>query len=295
MRFSSVLRFIAPLCVCATLSAQTPSGFIVSTDYRPPHRLLHVAPGQVINVTVAGISASSAAIRGPQGYPLAFGDIRVPIRAAGMDPLNAELVSITQQPCTQFFFGCEPTSSMTLLIPFGLQGLLDRADREATLSVERAGAPVASIPLRVTGDQLHILNSCDETTISVSIFNTPQKLPCTHAVTHLNASLVSAGQPATIGETLVMWVWGGGAPAGEVSANETRPLRFMPTVSFGSEPGRPVASALTFGTTGLTQILFTVPPPTAGTVLPECGSASNVMVTVAGPNSFDRAALCVRP
>jgi uncharacterized protein (TIGR03437 family) len=175
------------------------------------------------------------------------------------------------------------------------------------------GQAAAPIELNPVGDEVHVLTACD-----VALGTPPQApnltgLPCAPLVTHSNGTLVSAGSPASAGETLTAWVFGlgqtnpaatTGQPASTAPAAETFNLNFnysvnaLPTKPFTGDPDRvplvPVYAGLAPGYVGLYQVNFTIPPqPPNGT--PQCANAvqSNLTVSVGGQFSFDGAGICV--
>ena len=313
MRFiRGLLAFVAS---CGVLLSQGRPALLVSTEYRPLQRAFRVSPGQVVTLRIAGLSGSRVPTEFQGDYPIAIEGVRVVVRVSSAEPIYSRMVGVTAEECTQGPSGCDPTSTVTAQIPFELGRLLGSSGEGAgnpILTVESLGARVVSIPLEVVTDQIHILNNCDETAIFVGIFSTVPQNRCTHAVQHLDASLVTADNPATAGETIMLWVLGAGMPGANAlqGSPETFDLRYVPSVTFDYRPNaavspprsgkltNPALTAYTFARTGLTQITFVVPSPPAGGTLRACDAGtvqSNLTVTLSGPESHDGAAICVRP
>jgi uncharacterized protein (TIGR03437 family) len=191
------------------------------------------------------------------------------------------------------------------------------------LTLSQNGQALTSIELNPLADEVHVLTACD---VAVGP-PTPQPanltgLPCAPLVTHTNGTLVSAGSPASAGETLTAWTFGlgqtnpaaaTGKPAAMATTVETFNLDFnyqinaLPAKPYTGDPDtiliHPLYSGLAPGYVGLYQVNFTVPagPPNGIARCSQPGAValggnapqSNLTVSIGGQSSFDGAGICV--
>jgi uncharacterized protein (TIGR03437 family) len=190
------------------------------------------------------------------------------------------------------------------------------------LIINQGGQSPAVIELNPLADEVHVVTACD-----VALGAAPKPnytgLPCAPLVTHIDGTLVRASNPANVGETLTVWVFGlgqtnpsastgqpakMGAPAAEtfnldfnysVNALATKPVQTSPDRILI----HPLYAGLAPGYVGLYQVNFTVPQgPQNGIAhcaLPGSfapGSnvpQSNLTVSIGGQFSFDGAGIRV--
>jgi uncharacterized protein (TIGR03437 family) len=234
-----------------------------------------------------------------------------------------DIVTTSQQPA------CATLTAVTLQIPYELVPLCPLCARPtllpAELFVSANGQNAAAIELNALADQAHVLTVCDVTVLPFGTTPPPNTtgLKCAPVVTHQDGSIVSASNPANVGETVTAWAVGlgqtnpaattglpatGPAPTAQtfvldfnysVNALATKPYTGRPDVI----PQHPVFAGLAAGYAGLYQINFVVPPqPLNGT--PLCAplgtfaaganvAQSNLTVSFGGGFSFDGAGICV--
>jgi uncharacterized protein (TIGR03437 family) len=180
---------------------------------------------------------------------------------------------------------------------------------QAVLRIQDSGTLAAEVVLNPVTDSVHVLSTCDQTGVFLSLaFGLPADT-CVPMVMHARGPLVSASAPAKPGETLVVWAYGLGAidhpvPDNCCSSPDQLPLAVQPfnvNLSY-ADAGRFPLRRLTqvvpnyvgMVGAGLYQIQFVV--PTAPPDLSPCSARSgNLTMQVSGPNSADSAQLCVQP
>jgi uncharacterized protein (TIGR03437 family) len=286
------------------------SSIIMGAGYRNPIPL-RLAPGQVVTIFVAGVGHLDKSLSAT-GLPLpaSLGGISVlmtqsygpkgPISVPSMAvaPFNTCL-----NPGTFGTLPCAKGAAITVQIPFelvpnipGQQGPPNGAQLTASDGISTS----AAIDVNPLPDQLHALNGADTLILNGS---GPE-------VTHADGTLVTPAKPGTAGEELVMYLVGLGPTNPAVpTGTATPPIPPITTNKFlmgfdfrpNAGPMRPVPEStavapifagLTPGNVGLYQVNFVVPSiPTGSATCTDTGS--NLTVTVAGPTSFDGAAICV--
>ena len=210
-----------------------------------------------------------------------------------------------QTPCPASG-ACSPATSLTVQIPYEFN---PESITPAALQFKEGGTVFATAQLQGVIDSVHIINTCDQTGISLSLaFGTPASV-CVPMVMHPRGPLVSSTSPAVAGETLVVWAYGLGAlehPLVEpcCASPDQLPATAHPfNVSLyytdaGGFPQRrlvqmPASWAGAPGG-GVYQVQFVVPalPPDLG----RCNAAyGNLRVLVSGPTSADSASICAQP
>lgn len=292
------------------LSAQSSrSGALVATSYRIPANQITASPGQLSMISLSGVAAKSGlpakADPGPNGYPVELSGIRLRITPATGAAITPQIVAVQQSGCAPTATNCTPATSITTLFPADLP-----TDLTGTLAVQDGTATVAEFPFRAVSDNLHFLNSCDDTLIWVSIFAiAPNPNVCSPNFIQGN-QLVSTANPIRPGGGVATYLYGGGATV--LRNDEFRRLETVQAfdVHFdyrpnapGSRPtpghsltGKPFLS-VGFGG-GVYQVNFMIPPIPDGLQLPRCDGAairSNLTITISGANSMDSASFCVEP
>lgn len=318
---------------------QVPPNSVVGGGYSFPAPV-NVAPGQVLTFFVQGVGRGLAGpVLAPAGdLPMSLAGIsatlrqgaNIPVPVMGVRPISTCITTSVSSPCS----GAGLTA-ITVQMPYDMVGYCGPSCGFGPVYAlapayvwfsegEIAGAMVEVVPF---ASHVHILTACD------SIFASPARLPwqrslvntslpCPPLVTHTDASLVSAQNPARPGEELTIYATGMGVtdPAvrtGKVvrSAAPTK-WPFILDFNFHTDagPSKPASTplpsgeripsyvGLTPGFVGLYQVNFTVPqvpvdllpcsPPIAlGPIF-----QSNLTVSVGGyaiSESYDGAGICV--
>jgi uncharacterized protein (TIGR03437 family) len=282
-----------------------------------------VAPGQLITLFVQGNVQGnvSATLRQTSDYAAPVLAVRpTPDCTIGPSAPCASMTAITIQIPYEIELPC---LACAILYPGSPPQLFVTANGVA-------GAP---FPLSPQTDRIHLLTACDTVVPSGSGFANGSL--CSPLVTHADASLVTAGNPARGGEEIVAYAVGLGpttpaVPTGQAAATATptseaflldfnfrpnalatQPLQPYPIIISGAGPipsspsirpatdglpPGPLFSGLVAGYVGLYQINFVVPQPPAGMLACSFGTVqSNLTVSVGGLNSFDGAGICVAP
>ena len=200
---------------------------------------------------------------------------------------------------------CSPATTVTIQIPFELNPEGD----QSALRFKEHGTAFADVALNAVTDSVHVINSCDQTGISLSLASGLPAGTCAPMVMHARGPLISSTSPATPGETLVLWAYGLGAIDHPIISDccaspDQLPLASQPfTMSFSSpDPARPVLRRLVVAAptyagmvgAGVYQVQFVVPD--APSDIARCRLKSgNLKVLLSGPNSADAAEICVKP
>ena len=285
------------------------------SSYRIPSAALDVAPGQVIVLHVYGvqtaIESNIVPVPDSGAFPKSLNGISVDLvqgKDATATPLG--LRAIYQTHCLA---PCSRVTGITLQIPFELQAdFASRSDPAPYLRIGENGKAAGGVSLNPVTDNVHVLNTCDDSQVYISAaYSVPQNV-CTPVVMVGNA-LNSLYNLAHAGDSLAMWVFGLGAKTSQPEPCCSSPDQLSKPVqsfqlNFDFRPNAPASAAMPgFGVTaspafaayvggGMYQVNFGVPPPPAG--LPACDGVrikSNLTVTLTGPNSYDAAQLCVAP
>ncbi len=316
----------------SSVSLLAQSEAVVGAGYLPPAPV-SAAPGQILTVFVAGLEISSAAHAPAGALPTSLGGVTATLRQGSdravpildVRPVSTcpGLVTIPEQ------VQCATLTAATVQIPYELVPFCPLCARPTLLPAElffsANGHDSAPIELNALADQVHILTACDLILVPPggTLPSNTTGLGCAPVVTHLDGSLVSASNPAKVGEAITAWAVGLGqtdpaastgqpAPA-SASTLQTFSLDFNYTVNAlavkpytgrpGVKPPQPLYAGLAPGYTGLYQINFVVPPePPEGT--PRCAlpgtfapgadvPQSNLTVSIGGGFSFDGAGICV--
>jgi uncharacterized protein (TIGR03437 family) len=297
------------IAVAAGITALGQSGnpnTIAATGYLFPGPL-SVAPGQVITLFVAGVGAGlkQSSVAGPGDLPTTLAGISATLVQS--PEVAVPILRVTPLGLCD----CGATSAITVQIPFELKlppptgGLTAGIE----LFVTENGVAGASRILSPMPDQAHILTDCD----TVLVDSGPSSGRCPWEVTHADGSLVTAANPASQGEELVMYAVGLGAtnpvvPTGKAVTQPT-PTANSFQVGFNFQANAlplappqttaaPVYTGLTPGRPGLYQINFVVPPVPAG--LPACYTGqgadfvnTNLAVSIGRFTFADGALICV--
>ena len=164
------------------------------------------------------------------------------------------------------------------------------------LNVKVNGTVGPDLPVGVIADASHLLNSCD------LILGRPFP-PCHPLITHADGTLVNAGSPATVGETITLYVVGVGVGGGDPPAdnpilipnNRCASIHFLydyPLPSAGLPTGASAyAQSTTYlppdycgvvpGYVGLYQFNVKVPPVPGGAAA--CPSTTPGQIAISSP------------
>jgi hypothetical protein len=316
------LRCAVTLLAAAVCGAQPPgpstgvnSIALAGSGYQVPSPALSVAPGQLITLHVHGISAvidsNLTPVAGPSGYPLVLNGISVDlIQGKDATATSLQLRAAYQTHCVQ---PCTPVTGITLQIPLELDSdFAAKGNLSPWLRISENGKTVGGVSLLPVSDNVHVLNTCDDTQVYISAAYTVPQSVCADVVM-VGGALNSLYNLAHGGDQLAVWLYGMGAitPPGPDCCNSPDQLpRLVQSFQliFDFRPNAPPSPVVSgFGLTsvplfaayvggGLYQVNFAVPPLPAG--LPACDGArikSNLTVTFTGPNSSGAARICVAP
>jgi hypothetical protein len=312
---TSIFRFAFTAIVAACVLNGQPSTagnaiVLAGGGYQTPSPGLAVAPGQIVVVHVHGIATTIesdiVAVAGPSGLPHTLGGISVDlIQGANGTATSLGLIAIFQTRCVD---PCSPVTGITLQIPFDLP--MDSIALPS-LRISENGKPAGGVLLLPVTDNVHVINTCDDSRIFISAaYSVPQNV-CASDVMH-GGFLNSLYNIAHGGDQAAVWLYGMGAkteqPANCCSSPDqlSKPVQSF-LLNFDFRPNAPAVPAVPgFGLTaaplfaayvgGPYQVNFAIPPVPAG--LPACDGVrikSNLTVTITGPNSYDAAKICVAP
>lgn len=287
----------------STAEAQQVAGF----GYRLPGRAITAAPGQTMSVSIFGVNGRfSEPVLGLPG----LNGLPTELRGISLDfvqgPLTIQLpIRAIQQSSCPATGACSPATTITTQIPFEMNP--DSPDAPL-LRIRESGLRVAEVAITAVTDSIHILNTCDQIGVWIGVATDLAPGRCFPVVAHANAQLVTAENPAKVGETLIAWVYGLGAISNPVPAiccasPDQFPLAIQPltiTLSYAG-PGRvplqrfsnilPTYAGLSGP--GAYQVHFVVNAPSTG--LSPCSTKQgNLKVLLAGPSSADSAEICVQ-
>jgi uncharacterized protein (TIGR03437 family) len=288
--------------------AQAQTGIVVAgSGYRNPSNTVTAAPGQILTVSVFGVAARFPKPVFPvtdNGYPTTVQGVSVNF-VQGPVTVQLPIMGVQQTSCPSSA-ACSPATTFTLQIPYELDpGSADAAG----LQVQENGATSALVVLNRVTDNVHVINTCDQTGIFLSAAYGEPAGACVPMVMHAGGPLVDNTAPAKPGETLVLWAYGLGAidhpiPFPCCSSPDQLPLAVQPfNVSFsyldaGGFPmkrlGVEVPSYVGMTGAGLYQVQFVVPAAPAS-LFPCGGISTNLTIQVSGPASADTAAVCLQP
>jgi uncharacterized protein (TIGR03437 family) len=297
------------LALAASYPGRAQTGIVVAGfGYRTPANAIVAAPGQILTVSVFGVAAriSSPVFPPPDsgGFPTEVNGISADF-VQGPLTVQMQIRGIQQTPCPPSG-ACSPATTLTIQIPYELD---PASTSSAALRIKEGGAAVATVDLAPALDSVHIINTCDQTGIYLSLAYDVPPGTCAPMVMHPRGPLVSRTSPAVPGETLVVWAYGLGAidhsiPPDCCVTPEQNPVAVQPynvNLSYadaGSFPLRRLAQLVPTYVgmvgAGLYQVQFVVPPITPGQGIPG-GRPGNLNILVSGPTSADSALVYVQP
>jgi uncharacterized protein (TIGR03437 family) len=306
MPLSHTLPLFVALCLSAVAQPQTGLS-VAGFGYRKPANTITAAPGQVLTVSSFGILKRIPEPVFPvatNGFPTEVEGVSVDI-VQGPVTIQLQIRGIQQSACPTLR-ACSPATTLTIQIPDELS--VD-GSAQPGLRIKEGGATVAEIEVNPVTDSLHVINTCDQTGIFLSLADGVPAGSCVPMVIHARGPLVSASAPARPGETLILWAYGLGAIEHPISSTccsttDQLPLAVQPfNVSFsytdaGRFPLRRLSQAVPTYVgmvgAGLYQVHFVVPDAPAN-ISPCNRGSGNLRVLLSGPNSADGAEVCLQP
>ncbi len=190
-----------------------------------------IAPGEFIALFGTGLAASTQTAKPP--YPSALNNVTVTVNA-------------TKAPI--YFVSA---SQINCLVPYGITG------STATIVVQNGAASSNAVTVPVAAT-------------SPGIYSIDQSGTGSGAIEHSNGSVVNAANPASPGETVVVFLTGLGAvtpalPDGTAGTGNPQNRAVIPTVYVADQQANVMFSGLTPGFPGLYQINVTIPPSISST------------------------------
>jgi uncharacterized protein (TIGR03437 family) len=279
---------------------------VAGFGYRVPANAIVAAPGQVLTVSVFGVAARIAnpvfPAPGSAGFPTEVNGLSADFVQSPVT-VQVQIRGVQQTPCPATGV-CSPATTFTIQIPDELD---PGAASPAALRIKEGGAVVANLDLKPVTDSVHIINTCDQTGVYLSLAYDVPAGTCAPMVMHPHGPLVSQTSPAVPGETLVVWAYGLGAVDHPIPPDccvipDQYPVAMQPftvNLSFadaGSYPLRRLAQLVpTYvgtGGGGLYQVQFVVPPVPSNPGIP-AGRPGHLNILVSGPTSADSALVYV--
>lgn len=303
----AVSSFLLALGLSSATYAQTGIP-VAGFGYRTPANTIVAAPGQLLTVSVFGVAARipNPIFPSPQpdGFPTQVNGISADF-VQGPITIQIQLRGVQQTACPATG-ACSPATTLTIQIPYALD---TNSTSPAILHVNENGALVATVNLQPATDSVHIINTCDQTGVYLSVAVGLPAGTCAPIVMHPHGPLVSEQSPAVPGETLVVWAYGLGAidhpvPPDCCQTPDQFPLAVQPfTINLsyadaGSYPLRrlaqltPTYAGTDGSTSGLYQVVFVVPPIPADPSIPAI-RPGHLNIQVSGPASADSAQIYV--
>jgi hypothetical protein len=342
MQMMTLSRFaltIVASSACGTVLAQTMApALLAGSGYAAP-TAVQAAPGQILTISLYGISARTLEpfhVYDSSGkYTMLNSGISVLLfQSAEPKQVPVAVYAVQQTKCTEADLGCVPVTVLTIRLPFELQipivpgnvclrGTACGNGGSALLRVFDQTTSVGDLALMPVRDNIHLLNSCDQTLMPVSALSGVALTNCIALVQHTNGQLVTKEKPASIGEVLIAWAYGLGTtsplpPNNPMVISVGPPITILEgqlmlttqtfDVGFTLQPNvalsRPADSlAITHpvfagfrDAVGLYQVNIAMPAVLPkGPFIPCDGNQilSNFTITLAGLDSADGAAICV--
>jgi hypothetical protein len=172
-------------------------------------------------------------------------------------------------------------TGITLQIPFALTTNSGSAGGPPPpLRISENGSPVGTVPLQPVSDNVHVINTCDDTQTYISAAVSAPQDVCASAVM-VGGALNSLYNLARAGDELAVWLYGMGAITAQAPGCCASPAQLSQPVenfqlNFDYRPNTPLSPVVPgFDLTGsplfaahagggLYHVNFTVPPISAG-------------------------------
>lgn len=297
----------APAAVFAQSTA--PAVSLSGAGYELPSKnTMLAAPGQVVMVSVRGLKTVLPGpvnpLLGPSGPPTELSGVGVDFVQGSLTG-KLGLRSVQQNPpCSSAPSAppCNSDISILTQIPFEL----DTASRApALLRIRENGAVAGEVRLNPVTDNVHVINTCDDTLIFLSAAASA-RIPagaCVPMVMNTRGLLVHAGAPAQDGDILSIYAFGLGAVDRQPSPQEISRAVEAFSLNFQFSGGATAADRRISGVAPLSvsmvgggtyQINFVMPPVPAGIPACEGPDGANLTILVTGPQSSSPARICTR-
>jgi hypothetical protein len=227
-------------------------------------RLPQVAPGQVLHLTLQGITTvfDSTQVAKTVPLPTNFQGLSVSLQRSGtaqtellpllrMDVGSTSCDGPDLQPNAIPCVADDKTYDLWLQIPYDLPANSPGADQstcpplgcsfsDAILVLTEQSGTGKNLRVVPVMDQVHLLNSCTDNigTVGLQGSSAFASYACVPAITHANGSWVTAAAPAKPGEELVAYAYGLGAPTTRFDPVSATPAGGVPL-------GRPIGISFT--------------------------------------------------
>jgi hypothetical protein len=234
---------LASLFIPLAVFAQPAS--IVHVGYQNPRSVV-VAPGQVLHLTLHGLTTDFPATPIAQSFPLPtfFNGLSASLQKSGSSTqemlplLRLDTIVSCKLPAGPPAFGptntvpCaaqDKTYDLWVQIPFDLTpntpgeenascntpGCTLPTLADAVLTVTETSGPGLNLRVLPVVDQVHILNTCADNLGALAASQGASfyaSYACVPAITHANNTFVTGANPARPGEELIAYAYGLGAP-----------------------------------------------------------------------------------
>ena len=288
------------LLLAAFLPAEAQTGLtLVGAGYVLPTKM-HVAPGQVITIYMAGMTtilSPGSRLRRATSVPLpkTLAGFAVKVRQ-GTNTYSAPLLTVQQTPVCSESNSSSADCYMTALtveIPIELAPAIPThpAPPPADLIVNDNGTDSKPFPLMPVVDNIHVITLCD-----VQVRG-PSDRSCPALVLHADGTVVSPTVPAKAGEEVVIYAFGLGQTTPLVKTGDPTPLP-APTVAGGKASSRTVSIEFDFGPNATPSYPY-VNPVSSKPVLPTpefvgltAGFVGLYQINVKLPDKFPRVPRC---
>ena len=264
-----------------------------------------IAPGQILTLLVRGVRAPSTQA-GTVPLPTELSGVKVVIEEPSRSyRTEAPILRIDQITCGNgLIYVCDVTA-ITIQVPTEIGGLTVGASfaLRPVITIIEAGVVGYRTEFALSPVAVHVLGDCD-----VVLRRRAGSCSGASIVTHADGTLVSAANPATLGQELVLYVVGLGSTSPSV-ATGTVVGTPAPTavnevlLNFGANTvlatpvpdetwSRASFAGLVPGFVGLYQVNFRLPDEVPD--LRQCLSANNLAIIIASRGSVDVAQICVK-
>jgi hypothetical protein len=161
----------AGVCCAQTQPVAANAIVLAESGYQVPSSSLGVAPGQVLVLHVHGVAtvipSNLAPVPTSSGYPHVLDGVSVDlIQGKSGTATSLELRAIYQTNCIA---PCSPVTGITLQIPFEIETDFGaKGDPFPWLRISENGKPVGGVSVTPVSDNVHVLNTCDDSQTYIS-------------------------------------------------------------------------------------------------------------------------------